>query len=311
MPSAFTSPVRLLLLVVVVGLAVAYVALQLRRHLTERAWADPAMHASLVTARPGPLRHAGPLLLLAALAAMTAGFAGPVDEVEVQRERALVVLALDTSASMLAEDVAPDRFTAAKQAATGFVEGLPEGFDVALVSFAGTASVVVPATEDSDRVTRAIADLELAGGTALGDALLSAVAAASVRPDGVPATVVMLADGGSTAGTPVERGVAAALDGELPVHTIAYGTPEGVVVSDGRVFEVPVDEAALAEIAEQTDGRAYTAATAGELDEVYDTIRGAISTVVEEQDVSARFAGVGLALLAAAAVPVVLRSRLG
>lgn len=311
MPSDFTSPVRLLLLAVVAGLAAAYVVLQLRRGRTERAWADPALAASVATRGAGVAKHLAPLLLLAALVAMITGFAGPVDEVEVERERALVVLALDTSASMLAEDVAPDRFTAAKEAAAAFVDGLPDGFDVALVSFAGTASVVVPATDDSDEVTRAIANLDLAGGTALGDALLSAVAAASVRPPGVPASVVMLADGGSTVGTPVERGVAAALDAELPVHTIAYGTPEGVVVSDGRVFEVPVDEPALADIAEQTDGRAYTAATAGELDEVYDSIRGTLSTTIEEQDVSARFAGVGLALLAAAAVPLVLRSRLG
>lgn len=311
MPSDFTSPVRLLLLAVVLGLAAAYVVLQLRRRRTEQAWADPAMAASVATRRPGVAKHLAPVLLLAALVAMTTGFAGPVDQVEVERERALVVLALDTSASMLAEDVAPDRFTAAKAAATAFVDGLPDGFDVALVSFAGTASVVVPATDDSDQVTRAIADLDLAGGTALGDALLSAVAAASVRPAGVPASVVMLADGGSTVGTPVERGVAAAQDAELPVHTIAYGTPEGVVVSDGRVFEVPVDEPALADIAEQTDGRAYTAATAGELDEVYASIRGTLSTTIEEQDVSARFAGAGLALLTAAAVPLVLRSRLG
>lgn len=311
MPSDFTSPVRLLLLAVVLGLAAAYVVLQLRRRRTEQAWADPAMAASVATRRPGVAKHLAPVLLLAGLVAMTTGFAGPVDQVEVERERALVVLALDTSASMLAEDVAPDRFTAAKAAATAFVDGLPDGFDVALVSFAGTASVVVPATDDSDQVTRAIADLDLAGGTALGDALLSAVAAASVRPAGVPASVVMLADGGSTVGTPVERGVAAAQDAELPVHTIAYGTPEGVVVSDGRVFEVPVDEPALADIAEQTDGRAYTAATAGELDEVYASIRGTLSTTIEEQDVSARFAGVGLALLAAAAVPLALRSRLG
>ena len=311
MPSDFTSPLRLLLLAVVAGLAAAYVVLQLRRGRTERAWADPALAASVATRRPGVLRHASPLLLLAALVAMTTGFAGPVDDVEVERERALVVLALDTSASMLAEDVAPDRFTAAKEAATAFVEGLPDGFDVALVAFAGTSSVVVPATDDHTRVTRAIPALELSGGTALGDALLSSVAAASVRPAGVPASVVMLADGGSTVGTPIGLGVQAAQEAELPVHTIAYGTPDGVVVSDGRVFEVPVDEPALADIAEQTDGRSYTAATAGQLDEVYDSIRGTLSTTVVEQDVSARYAGVGLALLAAAAVPVVLRSRLG
>jgi Ca-activated chloride channel family protein len=310
-PSAFTDPVRLLLLLVVAGLAVAYVLLQRQRRRAERAWADDALRASVAPRRPGPLRHLAPLLVVGALVAMTTGFAGPVDEVEVERERALVVVALDTSASMLAEDVDPDRFTAAKQAVTEFVTALPDGFDVALVGFAGTASVVVPATGDGSEVTRAVERLELAGGTALGDALLASVSAASVRPSGVPAAIVLLADGGSTVGTPVERGVAAAVEAEIPVHTIAYGTAEGVVVADGRTFEVPVDEPALARVAEDTDGRAYTAATGRELVQVYDSIRGRLATTVEEQDVSQRYAGLGLLLLAAAAVPVVLRSRLG
>lgn len=311
MPSDFTDPARLLLLAVVGALAVAYVVQSLQRRRLSRAWADEALLPSTAPRRPGPLRHLAPLLLLASLIAMTTAFAGPLDEVEVERERALVVLALDTSASMLAEDVAPDRFTAAKQAVTDFADALPEGFDLALVSFAGTASVVVPATRDASEITRAVQRLDLAGGTALGDALIASVTAASARPSGVPAAIVMLADGGSTVGAPVEVGVAAAVEAQIPVHTIAYGTLDGVVVSEGRTFEVPVDEPALAEIAEQTDGRAYTAATADELGEVYDSIRGRLATTTEEQDVSARVAGLGLLLLAGAAVPTVLRGRWG
>lgn len=307
----FAHPGRLLLLLAVAGLALAYLVLQLRRPSTERAWADDALRASTARRRPGLLRHLAPLLLLAALIAMTAGFARPQTEVEVARERALVVLAVDTSVSMLASDVAPDRITAAQRAAADFAAALPEGFDVALVGFAGTASVLVPPTRDVDEVTRAIARVQLAGGTALGDALLTSVTAASALPPGVPAAVVLLADGGSTIGAPVEQGVAAAREADLPVTTIAYGTPQGEVVLDGRRYQVPVDEQILADIADGTGGAAYTAATAIELEQVYDSIRGRLSTTTEEQDVSARFAGAGLLLLAAAAVPVVLRSRLG
>jgi Ca-activated chloride channel family protein len=310
-PTEFDAPGRLLLLLVVAAVAVAHVVLQARRGRAERAWADDALRASSTPSRPGPLRHLATALLLGALVAMTAAFAEPRAEVEVARERALVVVAVDTSASMLAQDVAPDRWTAAKRAATGFVADLPEGFDVALVGFAGTASVVVPATKDPDEVTRAIERLELSGGTALGDAVLASLAAATARPGGVPAAIVLLADGGSTVGTPLEQAVAAATDAQIPVTTIAYGTPDGVVVADGRTFEVPVDEPVLAGLAEQTGGAAYTAATADELQEVYDSIRGRLSTTVEEQDVSARLAGVGLLLLAAAAVPTLLRTRLG
>lgn len=311
MPSAFTSPSRLLLLAAVVALAAAYLALQLRRRRLSRAWADPAVAASTMPDRPGPLRHLAPLLLLGALVAMTVGFAGPVDEVAVERERATVVVALDTSASMLAEDVAPDRITSAKRAVTDFVEALPAGFDVALVGFAGRASVLVPATSDGSEVTRALDSVELTGGTALGDALIASVTAASARPGEVPAAVVLLADGDSTTGAPTIRGIRAAEDAGIPVHTIAYGTPQGVVVLDGTTYQVPVDEAVLAGIAEQTGGTAYTAATADQLEQVYESIRGQLATTVEDQDVSARFAGLGLLLLGAAAVPVVLRSRFG
>lgn len=311
MPSDFTDPARLLLLAVVAGLAVAYVVLQLRRRRLARAWADPALAASTAHGRPGVIRHLAPLLLLAALVAMTTGFAGPVDDVEVERERATIVVALDTSASMLAEDVAPDRFTAAKRAVTDFVAALPEGFDVALVGFAGRATVLVPATEDASEVTRALEQVELSGGTALGDALVASVTAASARPGEVPAAIVMLADGDSTTGAPTIRGIRAADDAGIPVHTIAYGTPAGFVVLNGTTYRVPVDEAVLANISDQTGGQAYTAATADQLDRVYESIRGRLATTVEEQDISQRFAGIGLLLLGAAAVPVVLRSRFG
>lgn len=307
----FSHPSRLLVLAVVAALAVAYVLLQLRRGATERAWAQDALRVSSTPHRPGPLRHLAAVLLLGALVAMTTAFAGPQAEVEVARERALVVVAVDTSASMLAEDVSPDRWTAAKQAATDFVTDLPEGFDVALVGFAGTASVVVPATPDGSEVTRAIERLALSGGTALGDAVLASLAAASVRPAEVPAAIVLLADGGSTVGTPLVQAVRAATAAEIPVTTIAYGTAEGVVVQDGRTFEVPVDEPVLAGLAEGTGGQAYTAATASELSQVYDSIRGRLSTTTQEQDVSARVAGLGLLLLAGAAVPAMLRTRLG
>lgn len=307
----FAHPSRLLVLAAVAALAVAYVVLQLRRGRTERAWSQEALRASSTPRRPGPLRHLAAVLLLAALVAMTTAFAGPQAEVEVAQERALVVVALDASASMLAQDVSPDRWTAAKQAATQFVTELPEGFDVALVGFAGTASVVVPATKDGSEVTRAIERLQLAGGTALGDAVLASLTAASVRPDDVPAAIVLLADGGSTIGSPLEEAVQAAADAEVPVTTIAYGTPAGVVVLDGRTYEVPVDEPVLASLADGTGGQAYTAATASELRQVYESIRGRLSTTIEEQDVSARVAGVGLLLLAGAAVPSLLRTRLG
>jgi Ca-activated chloride channel family protein len=105
--------------------------------------------------------------------------------------------------------------------------------------------------------------------------------------------------------------VAATQDAEIAITTIAYGTADGVVVADGRRYEVPVDEPVLAELAEDTGGRAYTAATGEELEAVYASIRGRLVTSQEEQDVSAWAAGAALLLLTGAAVPTLLRARLG
>ena len=297
------SPERLLLLVAVLGLAAAYVLQQVRRRALQRSWADDALLGSVAPVRPGPLRHLPAALVALALVAMTVAVADPRVERKVQRERATVVVALDTSTSMLAQDVAPNRFDAAKQAASAFVEQLPAGFDVALVGFAATATLQVPPTSDHAAVTRGIAGLDLDGGTALGDAVLVSLAALGTPQDGAVGAVVLLADGGSTVGSPLPAAVERAAEAGVPVSTIAYGTPEGVVVSsDGRAIPVPVDRPVLAEVAASTGGRAYTAASSGDLAEVLAQVRTRLATTTERQDVSAVPAGLALALLVGAAV---------
>ncbi len=291
------SPVRLLPLGAVLLVAGAYVLQQVRRSALRRRWVADPLVRSAVPRRPGALRHLPAALVLLGLVAMTVSYARPRVEREVERERATVVVALDTSTSMLAEDVAPDRFTAAKAAAAGFVEDLPDRFDVALVGFNGTATLHVPPTSDHAAVTRALAGLELSGGTAMGDALLTALSALRTPEAEAVGAVVLLADGGSTAGSPLESAVEQAADAQVPVTTIAYGTAEGEVVSDGQVFEVPVDEQVLAEVARGTGAQAYTAATQEQLSGVYDSIRTRLSTTTERQDVAAEVAGLALVLL--------------
>lgn len=235
------------------------------------------------------LRHLPAGALLLTLTAATAAWAGPSAEVEVPRARATVVLALDVSLSMQATDVSPDRLTAAKAAAVRFVQRLPEGFHVGLVSFAGTASLVVPPTTDHDAVTRAVDGLSLGPSTAIGDAVLTAVQAAQQVGTGAgapPAYVVLLSDGANTSG----RSLGAAVDGAsaaaVPVTTIAYGTPDGVVVVDGQRVPVPVDGPALADVAGRTGGTAHAARDGDELAAAYDAIRSRVGTTTERRDVS-------------------------
>jgi len=126
----FDAPTRLLLLLLVVGLAVAYLLLQRRRPSYEARFSDLDLLASVLPRRPGWRRHLPAAVLLLALVALTTAFARPRADVKVPRERATVVIALDVSGSMQATDVAPSRLMAAKAAAVRFVGSLPKTFDV-------------------------------------------------------------------------------------------------------------------------------------------------------------------------------------
>ena len=299
----FDAPWRLLLLLTAAAVAAGYVVRQRRRSAYAVRFTDVELLASVAPRTPGWRRHVPAGLLVAALALMVTAFAKPAAAVEVPREAATVVVAIDTSLSMEATDVSPSRFAAAQAAAVDFVEGLPDGFDVGLVSFAGTATVEVDPTDDHAAVVRAVEDLQLGQGTAIGEAVAAAVAAAGSAPteegeEVAPARVVLLSDGTSTQGRSIEDAVPVATAAGVPVSTIAYGTAGdgGSVSVQGQQVSVPVDTEALAALAEATGGQAYTAESSSELEDVYADIGEQVGTTTERQDVSSAFAG--LALLA-------------
>jgi Ca-activated chloride channel family protein len=303
----FLAPGRLLLLLGVLALVAAYLWAQRRRSVYALRFSETELLASVAPQRPGWRRHVPPTLLVTALILLTTGFARPEADVEVPRERATVIVAIDTSLSMLATDVQPNRDTAAREAAAAFIDRLPARFNVGLVQFAGAASVVVPPTQEHDQVVAALAELDLEGGTAIGDAVQQALDAVEQVPGGEdpeppPARVVLLSDGANTSGRSLTSAGEAAIAAAVPVSTIAYGTPRGTVEIGGRQQPVPVDSAALSELADSTGGTAYTAASGEELGAVYDDIGSSIGTTVERQEISAWFAGAGLILAAAAAV---------
>jgi Ca-activated chloride channel family protein len=306
----FDAPGRLLLLLAVLALAVAYVLVQRRRAPYETRFADVDLLASVMPRRPGWRRHLPAGLLLVTLVALTTGFAKPTADVQVPRGRATVVIALDVSASMTATDVAPSRIEAAKAAARAFVHALPKTFDVGLVSFSGTATVVATPSRDRTALAQAIADLPLGGGTAIGDAVGASVEAAKAvatrNGATAPVRLVLLSDGANTVGQSVQEGAAQALAARMPVTTIAYGTPDGVVYLGGREISVPVDAVALQELARATGGQAYTAKDSGQLKDVYDNIGKEVGTTSQRKDLTAALTGLGLLTgLAAAAASLV------
>ncbi|HST86637.1 MAG TPA: VWA domain-containing protein [Kineosporiaceae bacterium] len=297
---SFEAPVRLLLLLGVAAVALAYVLVQRRRQAYAVRFTDVDLLASVAPKVPGWRRHLSALLLLGALVLMTGAFAKPAAAVEVPQEAATIIVAIDTSASMAATDVSPDRFTAAQEAAANFVNSLPDSFDVALVSFSQTAAVDVSPTEDHDSVVTAIKNLQMGQGTAIGEAVAASVATAGQTPDEdgktPPARVVLLSDGSNTQGRSIEDAISVATAASVPVSTIAYGTAEGTVTVQGRTLSVPVDAAALEELATATGGQHYAAESSDELSDVYDDISKQVGTTTERREISAGFAG--LALLA-------------
>jgi len=275
------------------------------------------MLSRLTAGGPGRWRHALPLLFVGAVVLASLGAAQPTVPGEETREQATIVIAIDTSDSMNATDVRPSRLDAAIEAARGFVSDLPSGFDVALVTAGASPTVEVAPTLDHGRVLDALGRLETAPGTALGDAiatslaLLPRTAASDAAADTArdedeagerAARIVLLSDGVTTTGRPDAEAIVAAEEAGVPVSTIAFGTDDATVVSQGQTVEVPVDASALEAIAEGTGGTFFEAASRSELVSIYDRIDAEVTVVAGRRDVAEWFAGGAIGLLVVAVV---------
>jgi Ca-activated chloride channel homolog len=313
---SFLSPGRLWLVLAVAGLVAAYVVMQRRRTKYAVRFTNLALLDRLAPRRPGWRRHLPAAAFLLMLGLLVVGFARPTAEVQVPRERATVLVAIDVSTSMEATDIAPSRIESAKRAAGAFVDRLPERFNVGLVTFAGGASMVVAPTQDHAQVRAAIDGVRLGPGTAIGEAVFSSLAGiAAVGDDSAgeptPARIVLMSDGSNTGGRSPEDAARAATAAGVPVSTIAYGTADGTVTINGQTLRVPADADALRALAQGTGGQAYEAASGEELGEVYEDIGSSIGTRTERQEVSAWFLGAGLVAAAlAAALSLLWFSRL-
>lgn len=306
----FLAPQRLWALVIIPVIAVLYVFLAGRGGHHRRAM---SRRLEMVVPKDAAWkRHGAVLLALLSLGALVVAWAIPKDYVDKPRDRATVVVAVDVSWSMEAQDVAPSRLEAAQTSAKTFVESLPERFNVALVTFAGTADVAVPPTVDRGAVTRAIDALELAPSTAVGEGVyksldaLKLVAPDPDDPDEVaPAAIVLLSDGATNIGRSSAGAAQTAADQGVPVYTIAYGTDNGYVVQDGQRQRVAVDHYELSEIARISGGKKYAAESSGQLGEVYDAIRESVGYEKVPTEITDRYAGLAIIFAVLSALGVI------
>ncbi len=302
--TTFATPGRLWLLVLVIGLIAAYVVVQRRRPRYTVRFTNLDLLETVAPKRPGWHRHAAAVAFAAGTALLVIALAHPQRTQRVPTNRATVILAIDTSLSMEADDVSPTRIDAAKAAALLFLDNVPPDINVGIVSFNGTAVVRVAPTKDRDLARDAINRLELGERTAIGEAIyasLEAIKTVPPAPDGspVPARIVLMSDGTTTTGRPNDQAAKAAQAAGVPIDTIAFGTDHGTIQlpGDPTLIPVDVDASALQAIASATGGRSFTAASAAEVRDVYTKLGRSIGFRTKRVDISAIFEAAALVLL--------------
>jgi Ca-activated chloride channel homolog len=317
----FLSGWRLVLLAAPILLFVAYVVAQRARRKYAVRFTSVDLLASVAPRRAGWQRHVPAAALLAALVLLVIGFAQPARVLRTPRQRATVVLTLDVSGSMVADDVAPTRLAAAQQAARGFVNALPSGIQLAVVSFSTGASLLVAPTTDRNAAIAAINGLQAGGGTATGNAITLSLDALKNVPHGAngkapPAAIVLESDGSPTIGSgdqspqqSVANATAAAKKAGVPISTIAFGTPDGMVTVRGQTIPVPADPASMAQIASDSGGQTFTAQSANQLKSVYTKIGRVVGYDTHQREITAWFTGIALAMALLAAIGALIWSQ--
>ena len=198
-------------------------------------------------------RHLPFALMVLAIALLVVALARPFANVTVASSRTTVMLALDVSLSMCADDVDPNRLTIAQTATERFIESQEPGTRVGIVAFAGIAQLIVPPTTDREVLLEAVANLTTARATAVGSAIARSLdALAEVNPDIAPVSVyvspredaadagleeglqpdviVLLTDGASNRGVSPLAAARAASDRGVRVYTIGFGTANPAVL---------------------------------------------------------------------------------
>jgi Ca-activated chloride channel family protein len=308
---SFREPAVLLGLALLPLAALAYAAIGHRRKREAAAFANPALLPNLVPRVPGWHRHLPALLVLLAAGALVLALARPQRTVAAPQRAATVVLVHDVSGSMRADDVEPNRLTAAVESAKVLAGAIPENFRLGLVTFSDFAEQIVAPTTDRGSIEGALDRMVADGGTAMGDGLSRGIQAARTpvpSEDGrstrrLPAVIVLLSDGKNTSGGADPLDVAAqAKEFRIPVFTIALGTPTGEVVQQDpfgftQRIPVPPDKETLKAIARRTDGRFFEALSAEDAEGIYSRIGTRLSSKPVKREVTAAFAGGALVLL--------------
>ncbi|NUO59794.1 MAG: VWA domain-containing protein [Hamadaea sp.] len=317
-------PVLVVVAVLLTAAAITAYAVLLRRR--SAALREAGLDVAAFAGPSGRRRHVPYALFLAALPLLLLALARPAAEVDVPRVSGTVILVLDVSQSMTADDVKPNRLSAAKTAAAGFVAAQPSTVDMGVVVFGQDGLATQAPTADHDAVLAAIDRASAAGGTSLRQAILVALTAIVGKPVALPAdgqapdlgywgsaTIVLFSDGedssgggggGGGTGGDGAGGVQTAADlaatAGVRIETVGIGTAQGTTVeADGYQVATALREDVLTNLAATTGGSYHPASDADQINEIHRSIDLRITTRPETVELTGVLAVAALVLLTA------------
>ncbi len=324
---SFVWPQMLWLLLAAPAMVAVYVWSQRRRRKAALRYASLGVVKAALGNGQRFRRHIPPLLFLIGMVAAILAISRPSAIVTLPSDQRTIILTMDVSLSMRATDVEPNRMVAAQTAAKAFVVEQPPDVRIAIVSFAGTATVVQPPTHNRDDLIAAIDRFELQRNTAIGSGIIVSLAtlfpdegidlepllfgkgassrrqaAAIDRPketekkpfqpvaagSNTSAAIILLTDGRRTTGPDTLESAKMAADHGVRIYTVGFGMPGGgIAAMDGYSMYMAYDEEALKAIAEVTRGEYFHAASAAELKKIYEGLNARLVLEKKETEVSA------------------------
>ena len=266
------------------------------------------------TALAGRRRHVPPIIFLIAVALLALASARPQLTLPLPRMEGTVMLALDVSSSMAADDVEPTRMDAAKLVAKDLVDRRPGSAKIGVVAF-GESGLLVQSPIDDDEALHATIDrLAPDSGTSLGRGILTALNVVSPESgfssgepalvDGAPrgafapAIIVLLTDGENTDPPDPIEVAQMAIERGVRVYTVGLGSEDGTTIEiDGFNLFTQLNEPVLQEIALLTEGVYFRIEDIDDLPSVYDQLETEFVVESREVEVTSAFGGVSALLL--------------
>ncbi|MDP2014105.1 MAG: VWA domain-containing protein [Actinomycetota bacterium] len=299
----------LLATVLLVPLAVlGYIAGQRRRNIRVNALASSGLVTIGSPTALGRRRHVPFLIFMFGFILLAVSVARPQVALAVPQLTGTVVLAVDVSNSMAADDIKPSRLAAAQAAAKEFVQKQPSGVEIGLVALGSGAQVVAEPTDNRQELLAAIDRLSSGGSTQIGTGLLAALNTILDQPVALTpeqlegdltgldigyhpsAAIVLASDGEATGGPDPDLVADIAAAAGVKITTVGIGSADGAVIEvDGYQVATSLDAEFLGNIAELTGGKYYQAQDANALLQVYDGLDMQWEVKAEEVEVTALF----------------------